>query len=165
VTEGLFVVSLSLSEVLLLLPPHPPELEPHDGFLFSVHLAYKVISHVFHIRISVILSTNPVSEYHPSKLYQDFVASSNAIYVSTVYSHILSSLFIHPSSSYVIVYSIISRFASYVLFHLLHAGIVTVQVIQSISVPLHHKNLYPSLVGSTRVIAPLSIVYVVADGV
>ncbi|MBR7036456.1 hypothetical protein IKI14_00885 [bacterium] len=35
-TEGLFMVSLSLSEVLLLLPPHPPLLHNFSHFAFTV---------------------------------------------------------------------------------------------------------------------------------
>ena len=103
VTEGLFIVSFSSFE--LLLPPHP--LLPHDGLLsILVNLAYKVISHVVHVGIVVTHVVNSASENHHSKLNQSFAAFSNVISgVSIVYFHVLFSLFVHPSSSYVMVYS------------------------------------------------------------
>jgi len=93
------------------LHPHPL-LEPHDDFLFSVHLAYTVIGHVVHAGILVIHVVNLASVNHPLKLYQSFVGFSSVIASSIVYPVTLFGLFTHPSSSYVILYSIVSRLAS-----------------------------------------------------
>jgi hypothetical protein len=136
VTEGLFVVSFSSSEVLLLLPPHPLL---HEDFLFSVHLAYTVIGHVVHVEILVIHVVNCASVNHPSKVYHSFVGFSNVIESFIVYQVRLFSLFVHQFNSYVIIY--ISSLNTPVKLH----PVVTVSPSQSVNHPekAYHSSEVP----------------------
>lgn len=135
-TEGLFVVSLSLSEVLLLLPPHPLL---HEDFLFSVHLAYTVIGHVVHVEMLVIHVVNCASVNHPSKVNHSFVGFANVIESFIVYHVRLFSLFVHQFNSYVIIY--VSSLNTPVKLH----PVVTVPPSQSVNHPekTYHSSAIP----------------------
>ena len=111
-----------------------------------------MISHVVHVGIVETHVVNSASENHHSKLNQSFVGFSSVISgVSIVYHVTLFALFVHPSSSYVILYSNGVHFAIKYTLPLSSAQsheIGVVEKLNSASAPnkYRYSRLYPSFV-------------------
>ena len=115
-----------------------------------------VLSHVEWVITNVGYTVADSPILHPKNVFPAFVGAKNSIVSSTVYVSGLLALFVPPSNTYVISYSIAVQLAVNSLSPVLHTSIwVTVLLFSS----FHHAKSYPSLVGSSNVIVAVVTSY------
>ena len=132
---------------------------------FAVYVKFSVT--VAGFIVTVVCGVSPFEPVQPLNSYPSFVGAFNVISSSsTVYTPGFSVEFVPSSKLYVIVYSVASQFAVYILssteplFIVITLGNSPFSPI-SIPVPVHPLNVYPFFVGSFSIVTSFFTVYVV----
>ena len=123
------------------------------SFVLAILVAFVVLFPIVWVTVSIPVIFHPVNVYHV--LLGLFTV--NGVSYMAVFGCCHTNA--HVFNIYLILYIFASHTALYVLFPVLWAGIFTHLVGVVVPSHVHHKNVYPVLVGSCNVMAPLSYVY------